>query len=978
MKPDCVLYSAGVVGLISYVLSPVLCPSSIFQLSTTTSEVKRHIHIISSVISTLRTACRFEKMESVTLSDGTSATALTLASQHAVSGCCTVEGNVWLVSPGDRYVSVRNAVSGAHHSRVDLMTDDATAIAKVGPRVWVATASGKLLIFGTDGILIGVLQATAIPRVTAFHPLGDRSVVTTGGSKDFHLWDMSQFVVERTFLGHTPGEVVTCVVAADATNSSVIAVSTSTVRLWLLDGTQLAEFNEGGTSAVCLPAVSVAAEDASQQVMVWVAQAGWITVLSLPTARRATHFKREKTIPCALVQRLFSIDPSQVGAFDTEGLLTVWNTSTLLPMRSFKVNAYLDAPTPLNAETAFCFPTVERRTVSMWVVGGRGALLWEDSLSTDMNPSSNGNGSAQTTLDMEREEVRFLRRKLKYLESMATLYRQKVGVLFRERGVFSSGSQSPNGRAGGGASSSTAQIQAFNEIDATFSKALERWEQETKSEEPLLDPTAQVAAIAATDTLDFTEYWKRKYYEMVEEFSKVRQDHESLIDMINDEHASRSAANEGATGSAAVTVQTREGAMTTVDGRRAMFLTRVIREKNDLRERVMQLSDDVMKLRGLLKNQALGISGTDSSLDAIDALRLESQELRKDLLSSRAQLEQALAAAADHQQVLKQNLLLKQRVKKMRAELDIAQMQLSDSTANMQHDYHKLLDSIALLEGRLQAQHNQARDFDLYSAKMDLEVTSLKASLAQHQQLNEALQKELEQRERVEQNSLEHLQKELTLMCQSLDDRDARVAELLQQNNALVDRMQELEAASKHLGSTIAAKDQEIFLLHDRLTTVESVVQDRKMYAKVVDELQGRMEMVVEELRHGFKPVQFAANLSELEGRISNLFALESQLRQKDDIIAMRDDEISLLKEHIVAVEQQVQQVSTVFAKLPRSVEEVEQLLVEVDEYRRRLGEDADVQELIQLRLLELSARRQVSSVTPFVLQLSSAPLQPS
>jgi hypothetical protein len=914
-------------------------------------------------------------MEKVPLSDGTTATVVPLS--QCIS-CCTVDGHVWVIHAGDRYISVRNPQNGAVVSRVDMLTDDAIALAKVGPRVWVATASGKLLIHGTDGILLGVLQASTIPAVSTFYNLSSSSnshntstsasasasVVTSGGGKDFHLWDMTQFVVERTFLGRVPGEVITAVASAHRTHMALLATSTAAIRLWSIDGTVLAEVPEGAVHAICLPRND-------DSVVVWVAQSGWITIFSAPTTRRTTQLKREKTLPCAVVQQLFSVDSRQVGALDAEGLVTIWNTTTLLPVRTFKIAAQLDL-VGLNSPASaglFCLPTVERRAVTMWCCSTSKALVWEDLQTTDLQPGSQL--VEDTPVDLEREEIRFLRRKLKVLESMATMYRQKVGILFREgrdQSASSTSGSSPH-RPQQAPTGLGEVIQVFNDTDRAFAKALETWDNDSKEQEPIPDTTLQITSLTAADAMEFTEYWKRKYYQMVEEFSGMRKEHEGLIDMINQEHHQQQQHREVGDASNNAGRGGEQQQQLSLDGKRAMFLTKLIKEKNDLRERNMQLSDDVTKLRGLLKNQALGIAGADSSLEAIDFLRQESQDLRRELRDARQQLEQGQEAAADAQRQQKQNQLLKQRVKKLRAELDIAQVQLSDATAVMQRDYHSLLDSIQHMEQRAREHERSARSFDLTRAQLELEITTLKTDLDGKQQLSTTLSKELQQRESVEARTLAHLQEELTLMCQSLDDRDAKVSELILQNNLLTDQVRDLSATSTNQRRTLDAKDVEIEALQDRLSTLERVVHDRRTYATAVDELQGRLEMVVEELRHGFTPVQFSANISDLEGRISNLFALESQLRQKDDIIAIRDDEIALLKEHVARVEGQVEQVSAIFSQLPRSVEEVEQLTVEVDEYRRRLGDDAETQEMVQLRLLELKARRQATTSAPFAFE---------
>jgi chromosome segregation ATPase len=235
------------------------------------------------------------------------------------------------------------------------------------------------------------------------------------------------------------------------------------------------------------------------------------------------------------------------------------------------------------------------------------------------------------------------------------------------------------------------------------------------------------------------------------------------------------------------------------------------------------------------------------------------------------------------------------------------------------------------------------------------------------------LEAELSQRDVLDQNADKQLRQEVAMLCQSLDDRDKKILELSRMYAALVAEHRDAEQQRQHLENVIETKNTEIFALEEKNASLDAVLNDRRTYARTVMELQGRMELVVEELRHSFTPAQFSSNISNLEQRVSNLFAVEAQLRQKDDLLAARDDEIQQLRDHQNSMERQISEVSSVFSKLPRSVAEVEELLVEVDEYRRRLQHDPEVQEMLQIRLLELQARRSVAQQAPVVAAASSA-----
>ena len=117
--------------------------------------------------------------------------------------------------------------------------------------------------------------------------------------------------------------------------------------------------------------------------------------------------------------------------------------------------------------------------------------------------------------------------------------------------------------------------------------------------------------------------------------------------------------------------------------------------------------------------------------------------------------------------------------------------------------------------------------------------------------------------------------------------------------------------------------------------------------------------MAIEELKSAQSTTELASELSNLEQRIGGLTALEGQLKQKDDLIAVREDEVQKLKLKLAMFERNVNNISAVFLQFPQCLDEMEVMIIENEEYRKMAGHNAELEERVKLRQLELQARKQ-------------------
>lgn len=937
------------------------------------------------------------------LSDGTTGHVVHLSSPVVFSGAASLNGKLWLLARGLPYMHLRDSRTGALASKVDLL-EEGVAIAAVGARVWVSTIRNKIYVFDSQATLIGTMQPSGLPLVRRFFGLGPDWLLTAGAGKDVTQWDTTNFSVLRTYFGRIAGEEVLAVCAADDhQQGGVVIATTHAVRLYSQDGTILSESLQGACALcrIVVPDYTLGGGGSASsgsgapggsninrgsgatggggggsfqpKAFVWAAHPSFVSVFTVDPpstfsgvsgAPRRVDRDR-KTISVAGVREIFESSIGRVGTLDGEGLISIWCAKDLAPLRSFRAAAILGASSCSLGFTV-CAADVVQRT--HWTVGNELALTW-----TEEQPVSDGAAleQRQIALDLQRDEIAFLRKKLYYVENIGQLFRQKVSGIVR----------------GGGKTSSSSAMRSYSEVDEIYQKALEAWRTEYDVREPLpvvgpqigdvanavaaqqgkasIDSTSTIADPSSSNKVDsanFTEYWKTKYYQAQHDLECLKQEQESVLAIMQADqpqpHQSQGQNQDGEGGEyqsagAGSTMSSKSAS----DLARAQHICQILKEKNELRERERQLADDVLRLRHKLRelNSPLG---TNQNYEDVAAMKEEMGGLRKEVIRLRAEADEREAVLCEANNNAKQVNVLKKRLREAREELDRARLEQSEHTIQSQGDLTSALESVAAMQRALEEAKIVVGALERERDNAVLAATEKQALAEKLAAQHDTLQREARQRTEVEQAAQASVREEIALLCTTLDERDKVLAETQAHLSSAKSEARRLGNALAIAEAQVQSKDAEIQLGNQRIDHLESIMSDRKTYAKTVAELQGRLELAVEELRRSFTPVQFADSFKNLEERMSQLVALESQLRQKDDVIAMRDDQIELLRQHLTNIQKHVLDVSSLFAQLPRSVEEVEVMMVENDEFRRRLGMDAASQERVQQKLLELRAKR--------------------
>jgi hypothetical protein len=568
------------------------------------------------------------------------------------------------------------------------------------------------------------------------------------------------------------------------------------------------------------------------------------------------------------------------------------------------------------------------------------------SLSFEMSPPtargkthSTARGAPQTDSEAKLQtEVDFLQKKIKYLQSVSTIFRQKIALIMREC------SKDPH---------------SFPEYHRMYAKVLG---EVTKAEEIVGTGDFSALSFAAVAGVDST----------------------SLT-----------------TGRSAETSEKRREE---VD--KAHQLCRILQEKNEIKQREVDLRQKYDALLGqyedicerhtrLVELQSTGGGGVAQA--QLELFRSKEAALEKALMDARTDLarvksgqqqggnESATSLAdgvafASDATAVKQNNLLKARVERLKQ--DLAAQQEATERQNRQMQLN-----IETLVAQLHSTKRQLETNELGMKRLRAEKAELAQEVTRERGMQQLLQDQLANMEA----QVTHLQAfarggggdmdtrtdgsemrfrpkggdaaELT----EVDVYKAKVRDLESSRTKLQEELWRVEADGAQKDIEIASLGAQIRAFRARVEAFEKDADQRQVQRAMVEDVERRVMDAVTAIHTSQTTSALADQMSGINSQLQRLEGLELQLRQKEDMLAMAEDELSQLRHTHGELLQSLHAVSSLFMELPQSTASLERLVIEHGEYKLELHRCADAREppdvvsvsgRIELRCLEAEAAR--------------------
>ena len=410
----------------------------------------------------------------------------------------------------------------------------------------------------------------------------------------------------------------------------------------------------------------------------------------------------------------------------------------------------------------------------------------------------------------------------------------------------------------------------------------------------------------------------------------------------------------------------------------------------------------------------------------VDQMREDSEKLKQELVEAQRQLMRHDDQANECQIIIKQNALLKNRIQKMKEQMQAARIDNTTSHTEMQHNIETLMNNINQLQSDLGMKETTVQDLSSDKLKLMQDISRMNTILERYKTKVLTLEREAISRTKAQHVGEREHRRETQTLCESLDSREGKIQQLQANFIDISEQLQHqvtqvcplslpsrsVQENSPRAGNTqVSGTNHELDLLSRENMSLKSKLQQldillderrqvylshppsmrtrrttnhtpptpphhpcssRRSSAKFrvawrwpSKSLRGRRAR----LNWRRKWPTWSTYVSHLSAhacptrtrpqRIAGLTALEAQLKQKDDLIAVRDDEVQKLRLRLAMFERNVNTISAVFLQFPHSMEEMEMMIIENEEFRKMAGQNAELEERVKLRQLELQARRQ-------------------
>jgi len=548
-----------------------------------------------------------------------------------------------------------------------------------------------------------------------------------------------------------------------------------------------------------------------------------------------------------------------------------------------------------------------------------------------------------------QSEVDFLTKKIKYLQSVSTIFRQKIALIMREC------SKNPN---------------SFPEYHRMYAKVVGEI---TKAEEAVAggDLSGAATAIDGTELVQFTG--------------------------ASGHHAS--------VGRSGTDVQAKRDSID-----KAHQLCRILAEKNELKQKEVEMrrkyDELVEKYEDVNERHTrlieLQSSGGGIAKAQLEAFKAREAALEKALIEAKseaaraavggnndtslgtASLADGVAFASDSTHA-KQNQLLKARVEKLKQEL-------AKQTEDAQEGSKRLQLSVETLAAQLHSTRRELEGRDLVVRRARKERDDMAQELTRERGLTQLLQSKVDAMEA----EITHTHRRgggggdasalseagrgtvvsSTAAGGGAPGADVEAAVEVYRGkleaaegraHALQDKLWKMETEAHQKDVEIQGLGAQLKALRGRVEAFEGEIDQRQTQRAMVEDVERRMLDAVRAIQQSQTTTALSDQMTGISGQLQRLEGLELQLRQKEDLLALSEDELSQLRQTHAELLDALSAVSSLFMELPKSVASLERLVIEHAEYRAELHAKADAREppdvvgvnsRIELRCIEAEAAR--------------------
>ena len=557
-----------------------------------------------------------------------------------------------------------------------------------------------------------------------------------------------------------------------------------------------------------------------------------------------------------------------------------------------------------------------------------------------------------------KEQVVLLQRRIKYIQSVGTVFRQKIALIVREcarnpnlagnelqrlysqaLGEISQVERDIENSSGG---AREASVQQSGAVDYSYNSFVVagKTPRTAQAKEDVRKAHHLCMILQEKNELKEKELALRR---SVEEYKTKYEDLEARHKRLLELQSSSIGGGSGSGAQQAAHVAQRE-----------LYESRI----HELEEQLITTKTDLVKLKssGAGTFSALLSSGVD---DAVDG-------------SSSAAGAASGAAAAVPQDVAtlqKQNLYLRSRIQKLKDDVQTLKASSVGSTIQLQQSLDSLLSKIDEQNKKIEAQNGTIRTLEHERVALHRDLSGLRQ---QHEMLTKhvALSSEAQRRQPSVGENSHHSSAaadDASTLRVAINEYQQQIAQLEASVTSLRDQLREERRLNNDKSLEIRSLGVQIHGLRSKIDTLQTHEEQRQLQQTVVHDVQSRIVAALHEIQESQNASQLSVRVQEMSERLKTLETVEMQLRQKEDQLVVAEDEILRLRQVRDELHLSLSSISSLFMTLPSSVSQVESLVLELKEYKQELRTSYDehrvpdlvrVEAAVELQVLEAKSSR--------------------
>ena len=551
----------------------------------------------------------------------------------------------------------------------------------------------------------------------------------------------------------------------------------------------------------------------------------------------------------------------------------------------------------LKNQIPFSFISYTTIKSTLWTLSGNTVSTWDENyISPDL--------SEQYNYFLHNREIEILQKNINFKEYLHNLYQEKITefINYISNNLYD-GSKNSEVR------------NSLNLLNENFWNDIR-----TCNKMKFSITNKEQSNTSNTEIIEIIDYWKNRFEETKIEKDKFQNAYNNLSNFL----ALEDSENQ----------------------KKAKYLCDLIKENTTLNERCILLLDELSKVRSKIQPNNCIYSDIVSDNNPIN---IDLKEQNDTLNKLNLELSEKINSTKDLKEA---NIFLKDRIASLNSELEENQKYLENQINTAKKDISSFMKSLKHSEKEMERIKRTLKEKDEINNQLKSDNNELYLANMKLNDLNVSLSEKLSFKDNYQDAIVIDLKKQIEFMCESINEKTAIINDLEISKNDLKREVNILRTTIVNEERTNEYKNEEINLLRDEIGALEKIINEQKKYGTTISNLHCRIEQCVEDIRVSLDPLKFSSQFNTLDDRLKELYKLESDFQIKDDIIASKDDEITRLKQYCENINTQIKNVSELFTNFPQSVEDLEKIIIELEEYRKYCT-DIEIKRNIKTKQLE-------------------------